>query len=501
VAASTYAYCQISLDKGATWKGFEVSEKSAYVHSITIVGTTIFMGVDQGLLYSETNGESWKKASGIKGAHIISITKNGTTLYAGGRNTDKYGPVMYISTDGGAKWSKSIEGLGESGEPVTSIAINGTTVLATAKCNNSYGVFAYDATGKKWNMLNNADQFTKTPVRKIAISDTSYLVSTNNDYFISSDKGITWKTIKTEYPDGTFYNGNQLINGTGVIYTATYSGSLFTSKDNGASWTKCKWQADAEKATADAALLEKNKNDAVLAKQQRYRDSVAVVTEFRQKNDKTLKNYFKGIAEMSYSNFDTALVRFNAAITAKPDFTAAFEARIKCHQEMKQPENAKKDSIILAGIMAEGKVGSEMYTECYYKDAYGWYLRAQNDYSSENKSNYLWKAIELDTTKAEYYIALGDVSRDRSYDVAADVHYNRAMKLNPKCEWYDYDMSRMLTCGNCNGKGYRLQINITQQKVNNTTQSSSDSERVPCTECYQGYVKTIVKYRCVRLTK
>jgi tetratricopeptide (TPR) repeat protein len=222
---------------------------------------------------------------------------------------------------------------------------------------------------------------------------------------------------------------------------------------------------------------------------------------------------------MSYSNYDSALVKLNKAIVSKPDFIEAYQARIKCYQSLNQPENAKKDSITLAGIKTDekaeklfrdnlkknetevNKISTVLHTECYYKDARGWFELYKKGIGYDGKRDFIDKVLENDSTNVEYYIAFGDFYRDRGYEFMAEKMFNKALSLNPKCEWYDRVEDKMLTCGNCNGKGYRLQVNITQQKVNNTTHSTSDSERITCTQCFQGYVKGQATYKSLRLPK
>ncbi len=520
IATKNYGGYFISMNKGTDWKKIILPEKVIHIHCIAMNGSKIYLGTNDGLFVSETNGDKWEKLSGLKKNIVLSLAFDGNTIYAGGEG-DKSAPMLFISADNGKTWTKSAKGLPENGS-LNYIVLKGSTLSAFNQYSYGHsGVYTYDIVGQTWSLLTESNKFQTFPTMvSMALSDTNYVVSTYDwHYFTSTDKGKTWKMIKTDFPEKEFYGGRKMIYDDGVLYTYTKEGRLFLSKDNGATWSKCKWQADADKVITDAAQAEKDKQNAIYAKQQRYRDSVAAIATAKESNDKILKYYFQGIGEMSYSNYDSALVKFNKAILAKPDFTEAYVAREKCFKAMNQPENAKKDSITAGGLTPDvkanslfaghfklaaveaNKVGSVLYTECYHKDAHGWYIRAKNDYSSERQMDFMWNAVKLDTTKAEYWIFLGDISRDKLYDVAADVHYRRALKLDPNCQWYDFERTRALTCGNCNGKGYRLQVNITQQKVNNTTHSTSDSERIACTQCEKGYVIVKEKFPSVRLVK
>ena len=223
---------------------------------------------------------AWTQATGTAGIRFVSMSKVGTTLYAGASTG---GPGLFQSTDDGATWTTAFGGYFNTWTPqvVTQIgsvlyvggtvnytaahlaySTNGgttwtdltgswggaTTITAIAQMNgatfvSAYGKGVYKSTtndGTGW-VLSNTGMTTQGSVKGLAQLGTDIYVAdaTNNGsdgVYKSSNNGASWARLATS-PSGNGGAVSGFLNYNGTLMFAGGSG-VWRSPDGGANWTK-----------------------------------------------------------------------------------------------------------------------------------------------------------------------------------------------------------------------------------------------------------------------
>ena len=214
--------------------------------SMSKVGTTLYAGAmkggtaDPGLYSSADDGESWSAAFGttFNGWSPHVVTQIGDILYVGGTiNGINSGDArLAYSTDGGANWTiNSSWGIARLITDV--VQMNGVTFVAAG--NGVYKSSTNDGTG--WSLSNTG---MSTSPRKFAqigsdifVSDTSNSAAPNNGgIYKSSDNGANWTKVSDGLP-GSSGAGGQLINYNGTLFLGL-GGGVYRSLDGGTTWTQ-----------------------------------------------------------------------------------------------------------------------------------------------------------------------------------------------------------------------------------------------------------------------
>lgn len=205
--------------------------------SMSRVGTTLYAGsVGSGLYQSTDDGATWSTAFGST-FNLWSpqvVAQVGSLLYVGG---GKSGAAhLAYSSDGGASWT-DLSSWGTATTITDVKLINGVSYVA------AYGQGVYKSTsnnGTGWS-LTNTGMATQPVVRKLVQMGTEVLVAdaTNNGsdgVYHSTDNGATWSRLANS-PSGNGSAVSNLINLDGTLYFAGGSG-VWRSVDSGANWTR-----------------------------------------------------------------------------------------------------------------------------------------------------------------------------------------------------------------------------------------------------------------------
>jgi len=491
----------LSTNLGTTWKELNRPPAGKFfeIENITINGSNIFLAVNKQLFYTSNLGLNWEKSTEIEEIKIKFLTYSGNTIYAGGQDKN-LDIALFKSTDNG----KTFEDFKKKpkGTSLGSISLKGTELIVST----SLGISAYNETEKSWKMLTSVEMTNKNGFRRSTVIGSNYLgYYIGNNLVVSNDNGVTWKTSNMDKIIGSQDEIMKFMNFNQIIFGLTYDGKLFLTKDFGTTWSKSKGQIE----------LEENKLN-----QKQESDSLALSIKTTEANQPILKEYFKGNAELYYTNYESALEKLNKAIVSNSNFIEAYQARAKCYTGLKQMENAKNDSLTVIRLKNENKIdpvfaqnfkdmeavikdsSSLLHTECYYKDARGWYLAALNPKNTVDKLKMLNKSIELDGSKVEYFIARGDCHRDLYNEALAEADYNKAIEMNTKCEWYEHSMKKYSNCSECKGKGFKYgAISIKTQEVNGQESGTGDVEKITCNACTSGKIGSDIVVKSVRLKK
>jgi photosystem II stability/assembly factor-like uncharacterized protein len=239
-----------SSDRGATWS-LQQTFPVNLIGAMTRKGTTLYAGV-QFEVYRNTDGLVWTKLAASPGFYIRDVRIVGSTIYVGGngglvRSTDDgatwqqlYGGFvfalveqegdlyvcsfggLYRSTDDGVTWTNLIEGLPENERYCTGVFVSGSTIMV-----NAGGLRRSTDNGTTWTK--DADYvsraFLQTPMGVIAELPQGLCRTT--------DDGATWTTL-----GGKGLNVTSLTSAGSMIYAGTASQGLFSSADDGVSWTQ-----------------------------------------------------------------------------------------------------------------------------------------------------------------------------------------------------------------------------------------------------------------------
>lgn len=212
----------ISKDNGLTWSGTTILTS---VNTIAVSGNTILAGTIRGIYRSIDNGITWTVTqNAISGEQVSSIIVNGSTIFAGLRNSSFR---VYRSTDNGANWTAANKGL--ESQSVYSMAFNTAALFAGTL---DGGVFRSTDNGTTWTVINSG--ITNKSIRGLAVNGNTIFAGTNgNGIFRSSDNGNSWTEVSTGLTNKQIQS---VIANQGVVYAITDSG-VFRSIDNGELWT------------------------------------------------------------------------------------------------------------------------------------------------------------------------------------------------------------------------------------------------------------------------
>lgn len=205
--------------------------------SMSKIGTTIYAGALAGGLYQSTDdGATWTAAFGatFSGWSPQIITQIGSVLYVGGNNGST--ASLAYSVDAGTTWN--FQTSWGSANTITDVALMNGATFAAAYGKGVYKSTANDGTG--W-ALSNTGMTSQSGVKKLAQIGTDIFVAdaSNNGsdgVYKSVDSGLSWTRVSSGLPaTGGAVSG--LINYNGTLFFAMGNG-VWRSMDSGASWSQ-----------------------------------------------------------------------------------------------------------------------------------------------------------------------------------------------------------------------------------------------------------------------
>lgn len=161
-----------------------------YVNCMVSDGDNIFAGTNNGIYFSNDNGNSWTAINNGFPSNLIvnSIAINGTTIYAG-----TSGNGIYLSENSGNSWIQSNNGL-PSNISVYDLAINNSNVYAGTRSPRE--IFSSTDNGRSWNAI--SINSTLGYVKSIAVSGTRIFIGTEKGLSLSTNNGNSWTSVHNE---------------------------------------------------------------------------------------------------------------------------------------------------------------------------------------------------------------------------------------------------------------------------------------------------------------
>jgi len=219
ILISNYSFCQ-------NWENTPDGPFGGDISAISAVDSFVIIGTDGGLYISTDAGANWKVSNnGLTNLRIECINIINDTIYVG---TGWAGDIFY-STDQGVSWNPLVNGL-------ATYEVNGIVELGDYLfAGTSSGVFMSMDGGLTWIEKNNGFPTSSKWVKALAGNSSSLYVVTDGIY-VSRDTGNTW-TLADAASNDLYYTSltvNDSIIFAGTSSTAT--GSYF-STDDGVTWS------------------------------------------------------------------------------------------------------------------------------------------------------------------------------------------------------------------------------------------------------------------------
>jgi len=199
---------------------------SGEIHSVITSNNEIIVGTKY-IYKSSDNGATWNVSNnGISGTvnYIYSLAKISTNIVAG---TDA---GVFYSTDNGDNWTLSA---GTASIGVFCIVVKGTNLFMSTV---GSGVYKSTTNGVTWSAVNNGIT-NITWMRAIVVKGTDLYAGTDGyGIYKSTNDGANWSLVNTGLP-GSFYSVSALAVVGNNIIAGTYGAGVYKSTNNGGSWS------------------------------------------------------------------------------------------------------------------------------------------------------------------------------------------------------------------------------------------------------------------------
>lgn len=228
--AGTFGYGLLTSDDlGTTWHHVNTPFRQYVLSELAVFGDTVLAGTSaiEGAYVSTNLGKQWEQYRANLGVSVMSFTKFGSNIYAGGVNGN-IGYGVFKSSDGGLSWTQMSTGLPVS---ISNMIIQDNGILYAA---TDGGLYKSTNGGAQWN----ATSWTMNAAGVFAHGDTVIVsrLSPQRTYR-STNGGTTWDSLGGGLPLNFAARsfaviGNRLFMcGTGSTLT------LFVSTNSGVDWT------------------------------------------------------------------------------------------------------------------------------------------------------------------------------------------------------------------------------------------------------------------------
>ncbi|MBK2125097.1 YCF48-related protein, partial [Fangia hongkongensis] len=227
VYVATIGGLSISKDNAKTWNNHTSSYpfENEIIRDVYYKNGVIYLASSSGGIYiSKDGGVTWKNATvenGLGSNLVWRIYVEGNTIYAATHDG------LSISYDDGANWQNKTVADGLVSNYIRDVIAEGDRIyVATMK-----GVSMSEDAGKTWS-----SPITSTDMQGLFISQgILYAASLDRGIYISKDNGTNWSNVQIKDGDSLFNRASGLYVNSGIIYVAT-AGGIAISKDEGKNW-------------------------------------------------------------------------------------------------------------------------------------------------------------------------------------------------------------------------------------------------------------------------
>ena len=197
----------------------------ATVNCLMKKDSVVYAGTNDGIFYSTNDGNSWAVCSILMyNKNVIAINYIGSRLIASVQ-PDAIEEGIYLSTNNGANWYKSITGL-NSFATLYSIAVHRNNL-----------VFASSTDGIIYKSTNQGNSWIQThsetvlgnfynPVYALASFNLSLIAGCNNGIFMSTNAGVNWFNFYFGVPEpGSQFQKDAIIKCGSTVFAAGNNGT------------------------------------------------------------------------------------------------------------------------------------------------------------------------------------------------------------------------------------------------------------------------------------
>ncbi len=194
----------------------------AAVNCMAASGAILLAGVEGGGVYASADrGANWKRTNiGLTTTSVHTLVVDGAKVFAG---TDS---GVFVSTNNGAAWTQTGLMVG----PVNALALRGFELFA----GTGDGIFCSTDNGDNWTAAVDSG-LTYKEVHALATTGTNLVAATTytGGVFVSPNDGASW-TWDTTGLGSTIVN-NFAVSGT-TLFAGTFGSGVSFSTDNGTTW-------------------------------------------------------------------------------------------------------------------------------------------------------------------------------------------------------------------------------------------------------------------------
>lgn len=219
----------------AQWLKLELDAPGG-VYSLWNSGDTLFAGHDSVFYYSFDSGENWERSARFPDVEygITAIFPHNGVIYAG-----TSGQGVFRSFNSGDTWEQFSQGLNEPGaNEISGLAIRNDTLYASTI---GAGVYRRPLTGSGvWSAFNEGLPFsTSWNVNTIVNLDGDIYAGAGANSYLAVNRKNTgyWQELQFDQFNGEMNGVLSFAESNGKIIASAHQ-AVYTSVDNGLSWTK-----------------------------------------------------------------------------------------------------------------------------------------------------------------------------------------------------------------------------------------------------------------------
>lgn len=224
----------VSSNVAGPWTRLADGLEGRQVLSLTLLGSTVLAGTDEGIFARGEDEEEWTPwATRVDGAELPFRATELVTLPDGVLLAATSQGVIR-SFDAGGTWNRSSVG---GGDEVFDLAVsprNPNLVIAAMRS----GFFRSKDGGESWKQISTGWGVTPHALVFMPPSDRVLYATTTGGLYRSKDQGATWKRVEGGVPH-TDLTGIAIDPQSRAVYVSDFTwGGIFRSADNGATWER-----------------------------------------------------------------------------------------------------------------------------------------------------------------------------------------------------------------------------------------------------------------------